>query len=425
MDKIKKKTFSTIGRLSKYFKTDLFYLVKGESYLATGKIIASLAAFLTALIWANLISKEIYGSYQYILSIVAIVSIFSLPGINTAIAQAVSRKIEGSFIKGFKIQIKYGLLGSIALLGTAGYYWINGNTFLPIPLIIVAILFPIFNASLLYINFLNGRRLFKTQIQYDAITQTIAMIVMVSVLFFINKYLTDASKLLILILTISTYYISRTSLRLFFFNKTKKELKPNSKEDSKTIPYGKHLTYAGVLGFISDHLDNILLFHYLGTVQLAIYVFATLVPKQIKVFLGQISTLMFPKLTVRPREELRKTFLKKVFYLTGIITLIVIVYIIVAPWIYKFFFPEYLESIYYSRLYALSSIPLCFSVISLIFKSKMMTKQVYQIRTIGPIVKILLSVLLIPTYGILGAVLSVIFARTFNVFIYLILFKKV
>ena len=102
-----------------------------------------------------------------------------------------------------------------------------------------------------------------------------------------------------------------------------------------------------------------------------------------------------------------------------------IVYIIIAPWVYNFFFPEYLEAVYYSRLYALSSIPLCFSVISLIFKSKMMTKQVYQVKVIGPIVKILLSIALIPTYGILGAVLSVIFARTFNVVMYLILFKKI
>ena len=64
-------------------------------------------------------------------------------------------------------------------------------------------------------------------------------------------------------------------------------------------------------------------------------------------------------------------------------------------------------------------------MISEIFKAKMVIKEIYQIRIIGPLVKIGLSVVLIPLYGIWGAILSALFARTFNVFLYLFLFRKV
>lgn len=425
MTPIKQKGISFIGKLQKYLEIDLFYLIKGEFYLMLGKIINLVAAFALAMAWANWISPDIYGNYQYILALIAIISVFSLPGLATAVIQATARNLEGSFLRGFKTQLKWGLLASLSSLIIASYYWFQGNTLLPLCFLVIAIFLPLFNASLIYSSFLGGKRLFNIQVKYDSITQIIATLAMVPTLFLIKNFLPNTSNFIILLLIIAIYYLSRTWLRFFFFIKTKRKFKPNTQEDPKTITYGKHLTFTGLLGNISEHLDKILLFHYLGAMELAIYSFAVLIPRQMKTFIGHIGTLAFPKLSIRRRSELKKTFLKKIYYLTTLLSIGVLIYIIIAPWVYKIFFPQYTMAIPYSRLYALSIIPLCFSMISGIFQAKMMTKEIYQIRIIGPVIKIGLSIVLIPIYGIWGAIWSILLARTFNVLVYLFLFRKV
>jgi len=422
---IKQKIFFVINKLQKYFKIDLFYLIKGEFYLMLGKIINMSTAFVLALAWANWVTPDIYGSYQYILSLVAIISLFSMPGLGVAVIQATARKLEGSFLQGFTVRLKWGLLSGLASLIISGYYWTQNNILFSLCFLVIALFLPLFNASLIYYHFLGGKKLFNIQAKYDCLTQVIASFIIISTLFCIKKFLTDSSSIIILILIISIYYLSRTSLRLFFFIKTKKKYITNNKKSAKTVSYGKFLTLTGLLGNIADYLDNILLFHYLGAMELALYSFATLIPKQIKTLLSHISTLALPKLSIRHRRDLKKTFLKKICYLTAFISIGVLIYIIIAPFVYKIFFPQYIEAVSYSRLYALSIIPLSFSMIGGIFQAKMMTKEIAKIRIIVPTVKISLALVLIPIYGIWGAVIGILIARTLNTLAYLFLFKKV
>lgn len=424
MNQIKAKIQNMVERSQKRFGIDFKYLIKGEFYLMINKAVNLIAALGLAWAWANWSTPDIYGSYQYIFSITIIISIFTLPGMGMAIIQAVARQLEGSFLAGFKVKLKWGILSSLSSLIIALYYFWQGNAFLPWCFIVIAVFLPFFNALLVYIKFLVGRKLFKVQAKYDALTQIIAAGAMFLTIFLIKDLFDNSSKTIALLLLIGVYYISRTLLRFFFFTLTKNKFKPNNKEDPKTISYGKHLTFTGLLGTVSEHLDKILLFHYLGALELAIYSFAILIPRQLKTILTHISTLAFPKFSVRPTKEIRKTLLKKIYYLVGLMGLGVIIYIAIAPWIYKIFFPQYTQAIQFSQIYALSMIPLCFSFIGDIFKAKMMTKEIYKIRIIGPIIKIVLSLLLIPIYGIWGAVFSVLFSRSINVFIYLYLFRK-
>jgi len=423
--KVKIRIYYFINKLQGYLKIDFFYLIKGESWLMLGKAISMTSAFLLSLAWANWIDKEIFGNYQYILSLVGIISIFSLPEIGTAVVQAVARKYEGSFIRGFKTQLKWGILGSLSALGIAGYYWLQGNKNLPLSFLIIAIFLPLFNASIIYLSFLTGRKLFNIQAKYDSITQVAAAAIMILTLFSVKNFLFDLPVYVILLLIISIYFLSRTILRFFFFILTKTKFQPNPKEDPKTITFGKHLSLSGLIDILTSYLDKVLLFHYLGAIELAIYAFAVLVPKQIDVLLKHISTLALPKFSVRDKEEIKKIILRKICYLTILISVLVLIYIIIAPFIYQIFFPKYLNSISYSRLYALSIIPLSFAIIGHIFRAKMMIKQIYQVRVVIPLVRVGLFLTLIPLYGIWGALWSILVVRTFSALLFLFLFRKI
>lgn len=397
----------------KYTGTDNVYLAKGGFWLTLGQGVSTLASFLLAIAFANLLNPTTYGYYKYILSLFGMLEILSLMGIKKAVTQAVARGLEGSFYAGFKTQLKWGSLTSLAAAGLAIYYWLGGNEFLSIPLLISAIFLPLMYASRVYVSFLEGRKLFDIQAKYNIITRITFATVIVTALFLTKN----------LFWLVSVYLVCHTILNYSFYLITKLKFKPNKKEDSQTLNYGKHLSLMGVASQTVAYLDKILLFAFLGPSQLAIYSFALLVPEEIQSILGNISALALPKLAPQPREEIKINIMKKVrklFFLTGAI---MILYIIIAPYFYKIFFPQYTASLPYSQILALSFISIPMSLLGAVFEAKMMKKELYLIK-IKSLVGIILYAILIPFYGIWGAIMAVIGTSVFGIGLILFLFRK-
>jgi len=405
--------YQFLRRGQKYTGTDNVYLAKGGLWLILGQVIALATSFLLAVIFANLLTPAIYGEYKYAISLFAILEIFSLVGLDTAVGQAVARNLEGSFYTALKIKLKWALLGSAVALGMAVYYWLRGNSFLALPLIMAAIFLPLMNASGIYASFLAGRKLFNTQTKYNIANQVIFTAAMIATIFLTKNPLW----------LIATYLVSRTFLNYFFYLLTKIKFRPNRDEDSKTINYGKHVSLMGVISQGAAYLDNILLFAFMGPAQLAVYSFARMIPEQIQGIMGNINTLAFPKLATKSREEIRLSAMKKfwkVVLLTGAIT---VLYIIIAPFFFKIFFPQYLSSIRYSQAFMLSGISIPVSFLGTVFQAKMMKKELYLIK-IGPFIRIGLLAVLIPFYGIWGAIIAIVGAEIFKSGLVLFLFRK-
>ena len=80
MEKIKIKAYNLLRWSEKWTKTDMIYLARGGFWLTLGQVISSLSAFLLAIAFANLLPKETYGEYKYILSIASILAIPTLTG---------------------------------------------------------------------------------------------------------------------------------------------------------------------------------------------------------------------------------------------------------------------------------------------------------------------------------------------------------
>src|SRR3989344_5118018 len=163
MQNLKVKIKNFLIRAQKFTGTDNVYLAQGGFWLILGQVTAAATSFLLALAFANLLPKDIYGNYQYIISLVGTLGIFSLTGMRIAVSQATARGLEGSFYTGFKTQLKWGFLASIVAIGGALYYWLRGNILLPIPLLLIAVFLPLMLASRVYIGLLAGRKLFNVQ----------------------------------------------------------------------------------------------------------------------------------------------------------------------------------------------------------------------------------------------------------------------
>jgi O-antigen/teichoic acid export membrane protein len=411
--KIKDKTYNFLRWSQKYTGTDNVYLIKNGFWLTLGQIISMGASLLLSIAFANLVSPVIYGNYKYIISILGILGIFSLSGMSTAVTQAVARGFEGSFYSGFKTKLKWGCLGSITAIIGAVYYWIRGNEILPIPLILIAVFLPLMQSSGVYSSFLSGKKLFCSQVKYSVITNAISSLAIFLVLLITKN----------LFWLIATYLISHTILNSLFYLLTKNKFLPNKKEDFQTISYGKHLSLIETISIIAEYIDKVLLFTLIGSSQLAIYSFAIIIPEQINGFLKNISTLSLPKLSTKSRIEIKNDLIKKIKKIAIIIIIILIIYWIASPYIYKCFFPKYTDSIHYSQLFMLSIIAVLTSFMITAFQSQMMKKELYLTKISG-LIQIFLLIILIPFFGIWGAITAMLSSKILNFFFVLILFAR-
>lgn len=415
MKEFRQKTYNLLRKSEKYFKTDMVYLAKGGSWLTVGQIVTSVSALLLAIAFANLLSKETYGIYRYILSLAAIIGALSLTGMGTAITQAVSRGFDGALKEGFKVNFKWSIFMVLASMSAALYYFLHENYSLAISMLIIGAFSPFLSSADIYTNFLVGKKDFKTPAIYSSIRNTLtAFFLFIAMAFAQNP-----------IFLVFVYFSSNTAFALAFYYITIQKHSPSEKTVPETITFGKHQSLMNMLGIVAEHIDKILIFHFLGAAELAIYAFALAVPEQIKGSLKSIGTLALPKFSQRATAEIKVGMSSKMLRMGSIILLLTAFYILFAPTIYTVLFPQYAESIFYSQLFAISLV----AVISVIplsaLQSKLAKRQLYIFNIYGAIIQITILFIFIYFYGLLGAIIARILTRFINMGMSIYLAKNI
>ena len=412
--KIKSKIYNILRWSQKYTETDMVYLAKGGSWLTLGQTVSTVASFLSAIAFANLLPRETYGTYKYILSIVSILAIPTLSGINAALSRAIARGYEGSFIPALKTKIRWGLLGGLASLGLAGYYYINGNITLTISFLVAAVFLPFMDSLNIYGSFFEGKKLFDVSTKFMIFTRIVSVGAMISILFLTNN----------IFLIFITYFASNTLLRFIVLKITLRKFKLNKKQDTQTISYGKHLSLMELMGTVATHIDKILLWHFFGAIQLAIYSFAITPVNHFQKALKATYALAFPKLANQDKKIIKKTLLPKILKFSAILIIPVALYIFLAPYIYKLVFPQYLESIKYSQYYILVLLLFPKRLLGQSLTAHAKKKSLYIVNIANIFLKITLLLILLPLYGIWGAIVALILPSLLTTPLEFYLFKK-
>ena len=403
-----------LGKISEYFKTDVIYTLKGGSFLSLGNLFGVAANLALAFFFARLLPKEIYGTYSYILAWISVLGVFALTGMDTAVIQSVSRGFENSLITGLKKKIKYGFLGTLTALVIGAYYFYNGNQTLALSFFIGAVFIPFLNGFQIYNAYLVGKKEFKTSAYYAIASQIFIASVLIATIFLTKN----------IIYIIAVYLLANLLPNLFFFIRTKIKAKPAGEEDKEISAYGKHLSFINIFSVIASYIDQFLAFHYLGPANLATYAFATAPPEQVKGFFKGLPDLILPKFSQRPEEDLKKTMGRKIVILTIFTAGIVGIYILLAPWFYKIFFPQYVDAVFLSQIFALSMLNTPPALIISALTAHKKTKELYWFNALSPLFQIVILVILTPLYGLMGLVLARVIARTFTSVLSLFIYYK-
>lgn len=397
MEILKQKAHGALRWSEGFFKTDMVYVAQGGFWLGIGQVLSALIAFFSSIFFANYVSKDIYGNYKFIIAATSILGSLALTGMGTVVAQGVAQGYEGILKKAVSSTLKWGSIITVAGISLSAYYFLHQNNILGLAMLIAGASLPFSQAFTLYGNYLVGKKDFKRVTIFASISQLLTTTALITIAITTGN----------IVAMVLVYFLVNTATTFLFYQYTVNKFHINDTHDHSLIPYGKHLSLMGLFGTVANQFDKILVFHYLGAIELAVYAFAQAIPDQFKGVLKNIFGIALPKYANLEDAQLRKSISKKFIQLTIFAAFGIIAYIILAPLIFKLLFPKYLEAVFYSQIYMLGLITIPgISLFGIYFQLKKATKKMYQLNVIGNISTLIVTFILIYKFGLEGAVIA-------------------
>lgn len=416
----------TLSRLDRFLRTDTSYLARGSFWLIIGKISWLAIAFFLSVLYARLLSKEVYGNYRYILSIVGVLGIFALPGMPTAIIRSVARGFEGTFRKAAKIIFFFSFTIPLAGAMIGLFFFQRGSFDIAAGIFFASLLSPFAEGLGNWRSYFDGKREFQKKTLLNLTAHLMRGFIMVNVVLFI--YIASLNAIYAVILLATASMFSQAVPNTIFFLRTIREVSKHAPVEPGSIAYGIHKSFAAIPSTIAFSIDGILLYAFLGPTALAVYSIATAIPEQLKALVLSATDVAFPKISRKmtdpeQRRALQKTIFQKIIRAMFFIVALVIFYVITAPFLYTLFFPQYREAIFFTQIYALPLILLPFSVFDTMITAEGNIKKIYAYNISSPVIQISALALLIPFFGIWGAIIARIIGRILNYIFLFVLFK--
>jgi len=401
---VKERISQLIDFSETIIRTDIRYVARGYFWYFIEYGIAAITGLATSVAFANFMAPESYGVFKYVLTFLPFLGLASLKRLNDSLTISVARGFENDTIQVLKTKIKWGLLGSSAGLALSLYYFFRGDQTLALLIMIVALFIPIFDPPFIFSSFLVGKKNFKLLTILTSTCNAFYGIAIIAAVYFSRN----------VFLIIFIYFAANIFIRSLALWLTLRLYPPNDKKEARTISYGKKFSLLEIINVAASYLDNIMVFHYLGAVELAAYAFIKKVPEQLKDLPSFLAVLSSPKFATKniadpfiKKESLRKSLLLSLFMLA-----IALVYILLAPLFFKIFFKSYVDFVWLSQLYAIS-LPL--GVFGLLFQnfieSTRQERSLVKLNTVLPIIKIAVMFTAIKFWGLTGLVSSFLVIR--------------
>jgi O-antigen/teichoic acid export membrane protein len=324
LNSLLKKLAHRIGFNVQYFLSNGFWVVINQGFTL-------LFSFLMSVVLARYLSVKSFGEYQFVLSVFSILSALSLPGLGVAIARAVARNKDQSYLDGITESIKWSMLGVLVIIGFAIYHFLYDDPKLGIGLIISSLFFPVYFTYSRWQYLLQGKEKFKLQAKWK-IGQSFGTFVLI--------YITVIAFPESLMLVLLVYFLSNTGFNLFWHFWSLQFIK-NPERDTECLSNGIYLTKLGIFGIVVSQFDKIIL-GFLDIELLAIYVIALKLLEALMSFFKSIASITFPKFA---RKDVRLGLKPlTVLAICGLVLSIFLFYIS-TPIVTFFYSTKYYDSI--------------------------------------------------------------------------------
>ena len=410
MHGLKKTALQILYPLERIFKIDLKYLASGGFWTGVSFFVGLVGSIVSMVAFGNLLPRETYGTYSYLLSLGASLSFLTLSGTGTAVMRAVARGYENVVPYALKMQLKWNTLACLTILAVATYYGYKGNFLFATSLALLVLAYPIAETFHVYKSILTGKKRFDTLMKMTTVTTLIGTIATVWILL-----LTDNILSLIIL-----YMVMSIIPNIIAYKLSIRDIDQSQPDENQIMEMRRtslHQTGAGIIGIIASYIDKVVLFQVAGPAVLAVYTFAIAGPDRLKSLAKNLMSVGFPSLTSRSLDQI-----EKVVYWRILLSLIVgvgffVIYWFLSPVLFKLFLPKYLDAVSYSRVLSLGIIFIPVSTyFGGIFAGQNMLRATYVLNLINHTIRIILFLIFGWMWQIWGLIVASIASQFINAF---------
>ena len=394
------------GHAERYLKTDVGYLARGGFWLGLSQVISALAGLALVVAFANLLPKETYGIYRFVLAAAGVLALTNLSGINVALARAVAQSAYQTYLPAFFERVRWGCLGALGALAAALYYSIAGDTVLAAAFLIAAAFLPFSDPLNVYEAYRQGLKDFRYRALADIAVRVLSAGALVAAL-----VATDS-----VLVLIAVYFLSYSLMQaLFFFHTLKDARSRASAGTAGTGLYGKHLSVMYIVSSFAAQADKLIVFHVGGAAVLAANSLAILIPDQIRTSMKNIAVLAIPKYAADSFEGVKRGLARKNLQIGLATVALAGAYVLAAPYIFSILFPAYSEAVLLTQLLALGLIDTLTLLPLSMLKAHQKTRELYHYHIITSMVQVALLFAGGLFYGVYGLIAGFVVSRAIAV----------
>ncbi|MBK6896696.1 MAG: oligosaccharide flippase family protein [Alphaproteobacteria bacterium] len=344
------------------------------------------------------LTQDEFGMYSFVIGVVSTMTIFGFGGLKNAIMQSVARGHRGTYRKAVPLSFSGCLLGSFVMLGLAFFYHKTGQAELSTALMIAACLLPFYEGFSQWRNIRIGEEKFSAFFKQETFWQFTMHSTMVAVALL---YPHNTALPVLVFLGVPALLNTLFTLRDF------RSIAPEETDEPESIAYGLRTSFYAAFNTVAVNADKLFLFAFLSPSATAIFVAAERIPEVLRNVVQDAIAVYAPRFA---REETYTKnlddLLKKAALVIGLAVFVFAFTLL--PWILIFVFGEtYSESVIYAQILCLSvAIGNASNIRFRYIRSKLDTTNFAKITIVTSVLRIAMSALLIPVYGIAGAVAS-------------------
>lgn len=375
-------------------------VAKHSVTLTAGHGVNVLRSLVTGYLVVRLMPKDMYGEYQFLVSMFGTVGALTLAGLPTAVSKSIAQQGNDAPLRWtLAVYAFFCALAALSLVGIIPFLHVWQRQELWPALLLAALCFVPSNAGVhAFGGIVRGRGDFGLAFRFTLITG-----VLVATCTLLMLWLYPSSLLLFLCVTGIPALVSTVGA-LSYLSAYK-----NMRADWSVLKYGLQLTLATLPVSLSWYLDKLLVSHYFGLKQLAVFSVAIALPEQLKTWGKELLPVAFRKqaqLSDSPAVR------RKLAMVSGFGMLVVgtgvLAYIGVSPWVLPLLFPLYLADmpliLSINALAALSLLAMPLTLFVQFLEAQGRVRALTEANWVAAVVFVAALLVCVPLWGLMGAV---------------------
>lgn len=285
-----------VQRVSALAQADVGRPLSNLAWLNIGSGGVALSSLLLSVGLARLASPHTYGSYGLTWSVLGVLSVFAIPGMDAALVRTVARGADGTVPKAMRIKAIGSLAGSAGCVVVA-FCWPGVEPLVQKSLLLAAFLLVPLHVLPTALTLLDGKQMFRLKAIYGISARwgQVLTILVVAALGMPAEAVIGTS-------------VGAAATGNFFIYLLARRERKNNRVDPEGLRYGYHLGAASTLGVLAVYADRILMGLLVGPASLAAYMVALAIPLRANNLFRLLGHATLPKMSTSAPSRLAAWF---------------------------------------------------------------------------------------------------------------------